>query len=144
MVATLQWLSILTQDMATLVDISGIIGVLGFTGAGCEAGIPRGFWGVVGGCAAGAVGGLTFYNTTPLNAAESILSTTSTGLTLIADYIDDGQLGESSKTSVTITLIGGLMIDPFTDLALDGYASGYNHELFNDIDTIIYGGPLMK
>jgi hypothetical protein len=134
-------LSYLLQDSATMVDIVGFGVVSTLTLVGCVVGTEGG---ILPGCAAGAMGGLFFYNTSGLNAAESFLSIGSSALTVLDEAIIYGELGESSKTSVTATLVGLVMIDPFTDAIVDGYASGYNHGLFNGIDNIYNGLPILK
>ena len=141
--SSLGCLSYLLQDGATLVDIVGMGVVSALTITGCVVGTPGGGGGVLAGCAAGGAEGLFLYNTTGLNTAESILSALSSGVTALDDYRNYGELGESSRTSITTTLVGLVMIDPFTDAVIDGYASGYNHGLFNSIDHIYNGLPII-
>ena len=141
--SSLGCLSFLLQDGATLVDIVGMGVVSALTITGCVVGTPGGGGGVLAGCAAGGAEGLFFYNTTGLNTAESALSFGSTVLTVIDDARQYGELGESSQTSIPATLTGLVMIDPFTDAIIDGYVSGYNHGLFNGIDHIYNGQPIL-
>jgi hypothetical protein len=111
---------------------------------GCAAGGSLGGEpGILAGCAAGAGEGLLLYNMGGPNAAESALSAGSTVLTMLDDYITYGELGESSKNSITTTLVGLVMVDPFTDSAVDVYASGYDHGLFNSIGNILNGQPFL-
>ena len=77
-----------------------------------------------------------------LNGIETGLSTASFVLTLLADYQDDGELGENTRTAGTTFFAGLVMVDPYTDFVIDKYASGYNHGMYNDIDTILNGGPM--
>ena len=121
----------------------GVTSVVGITLAYCTGGAIGGLGGVLEGCFAGGVEGLLAYNLI-LNPIESYLSVSSTTLTLAADFLDDRQLGESSHISVNATLMGLAMVDPFTDLAIDGYVSGYNHGFFNGFDSIIFGGPIIN
>ena len=132
-----------SQDMATLVDMFGSAMVLGITGAECAVGSTLGgIPGMVAGCVAGGIEGIVAYNLSGINTVETGFSLASLVLTLAADGFDDGQLGEASYTSVTTFVTGLVMVDPFTDLIIDGYASGYNHGYFNDLHTILNGGPL--
>ncbi len=143
-VDTLYQLANFSQDMATLTDMFGAAMVLGITGAECAVGLTvGGIPGMAVGCVAGGVEGIVAYNLSGINAIETGFSLASLVLTLAADGLDDGQLGEASYTSVTTFVAGLVTVDPFTDLIIDGYASGYNHGYFNDLHTILNGGPLL-
>ena len=137
-------LSYLLQDGAIMVDAFGMGEVSAFTAMGCAAGTMEGGPGLLAGCAAGAGEGIIIYNISGINATETMLSIASSALTVLDEAITYGELGESSKTSVTATLVGLVMIDPFTDAVVDGYVSGYNHGLFNGIDNIFNGLPILK
>jgi RHS repeat-associated protein len=115
-----------TQDLATLVDFVGVAIVFGLTLASCPMG-----------CAEGTLAGLLIWATPIFNGTETGLSWASTLLTISADLMDDRKWGESSSTSVATSLAGTVAFDPFTDLIIDGYASGYNHGLFCGIYTLI-------
>ena len=125
-----------TQDMATTIDVLF---------AGLEVVL------VVGGCAgagpAGCGGGLFLswqvFNMGP-NQLEASLSGLSLVFTATEDYLDDGAFGESSLTSLVTFLVGGVSPDPIGDLAIDGYASGYNHGFFNGVDDMLFGAPLLQ
>jgi len=129
--------------LATLIDVVGVIVVSLDIGFGCVAGAAANGIGIVPGCGAGLLAGLVGYNTV-LNPFETGLSASSFVLTGFADYLDDGELGEATRTSGTTFFTGLVMVDPYTDLVIDGYASGYNHGRFNDIDTILNGGPIIR
>jgi hypothetical protein len=141
--SSLGCLSYLLQDGATLVDFLGMGIVSGITVTGCVTGTPGSIGGILAGCAAGAGAGLLYYNTSGPNTVESLLSIGSSVLTAIDDYQNYGELGESSQTSITTSLVGLVMIDPFTDAIVDGYASGYNHGFFNSINNIYNGLPIL-
>ncbi len=125
-----------TQDAATAIDLAGV-GMEGalFT-AGCFVGGP-----------AGCAEGLFFAQKVWLasgNPLESGFSAASFIFTLAADVLDDGEFGEASEMSLIGALVGGSTIDPMGDLIVDGYGSGYNHGIFNDIRTIFNGGSILK
>jgi len=142
-VDTLYQLSDFTQDMATLVDMFGVAMVFGITGAECAVGLTvGGVEGLAVECIAGDIEGVIAYNVGGINVIETGFSLASLALNVSADGLDDGQLGEASYTSVTTFVTGLVMVDPFSDLIIDGYASGYNHGYFNDIYTILNGGSL--
>jgi RHS repeat-associated protein len=126
-----------TQDVATLIDL---------VGAGMETAliVDGCFAGGLAGCGTGLLAGITLFNVSGLNLAESGFSGTSLVFTVLADAAEDGELGESSSTSFVTFLAGGMSPDPILDLAIDGYASGYNHEIFNGFHTIINGGGLFQ
>src|SRR5690349_9912075 len=106
---------------------------------------------VVGGCASGWVAGcgaglLTsweIFNMGP-NQFESGLSGISLLLTAAEDYSENNHLGESTATSFTTFVIGGISPDPIADFIVDGYASGYNHGFFNGLFTLMNGGPFLQ
>ncbi len=125
-----------TQDIATAIDYVFSVVELFLIGAGCVDGGPAG-------CVAGATAGRVIFNSGP-NAAESTLSGVSLALTFAADLLDDQKLGEATSTSFVTFVTGAMMPDPIGDLAIDGYASLYNHGVLNGIDTIMKGGPLIK
>jgi hypothetical protein len=96
----------------------------------------------VGACGAGLLASWEIFAVTG-NPLESALSGLSLVLTATDDYLDDGQLGESTFTSAITFLAGGINPDPIVDLAIDGYASGYNHGFFNGINDILFGAPII-
>jgi hypothetical protein len=96
------------------------------------------------GCGAGLVASWTIFNLSGMNTAETVFIGISLALTTAADRLDDGSLGEASSTSFTTFLAGGAMWDPIADLFIDAYASGYNHGIFNGIDTIMNGGIVLR
>jgi hypothetical protein len=126
-----------TQDLAFLVDLvfSGV--ELALFGVGC-------FAGGLAGCQAGLAAGITLFNITGANTAESYLSFTSLVFTVADDFDRTGWFGDASFTSAVTFLAGGINPDPTVDLIIDGYATGYNHGVFNDLNTIIFGGPIFK
>ena len=126
-----------TQDLAMLIDTPFAITEGIFIIGECIA-VP------LAGCITGALMGQAAFNLTGANTAETILSAASLALTITADLLDDRELGEASRTSFVTFLAGGMSFDPIIDLAIDGYASGYNHGTFNGIDTIMTGGSPFK
>jgi len=140
-VKNLNDLAIATQDLATTIDAGfGLIEV-GLVAAGCvisaEVGCVEGAWG-------GLLLGQAIFNVFGGNAAETGLSGVSLIFTVAADVLEDGEFGEATTTSLVTFGVGSLMFDPIGDFLIDGYASGYNHEIFNGIETIFNGGSLFK
>jgi hypothetical protein len=128
--------SYMFQDAATLIDAVGVVFTeIPLVTAGCAAG-PEG-------CLAGELAAWAAWNASPANATETMLSLISLGLTVTDDYFNNGGLGENTLTS-SGTFLAGLVNTPSGDLIVDGYASGYNHGLFNGLTTIISGGPIIK
>jgi hypothetical protein len=125
------------QDIAMLIDTPFAITEMVFIVGECIAAPPEG-------CVTGALMGEAAFNLSGANAAESILGLASLVLTGAADIIDDGEFGETTDTSFATFLVGGLMFDPIADLAIDGYASGYNHGTFNGIDSLMNGESLFR
>jgi hypothetical protein len=123
--STLGCLSMLAQDVATLIDLVGV-GLIEapLTIAGCLEG-PLG-------CALGEFEAWQVWNTT-LNGPETFFSFASFVFTLADDLINNGGWGENSSTSLTTLLAGQLPLTPSWDLAVDTYSSGYNHGFFNGI-----------
>jgi hypothetical protein len=129
----LNFLATATQDIATGIDF---VWASAETGFGIEA--------ITGGpeaVAAVVIGVDILYNITGANAWESIFSGLSLIFTYAADSADDGQISETTLTSAVTFGLGLITPDPIIDLAIDGYASGYNHGVFNGVDTIMNGGP---
>jgi hypothetical protein len=123
----------LAQDVATLVDLVGVGLIEGpMVAAGCFE------WSLLG-CAIAEVGVIATWNMT-LNYLETAASSASLGLTILDDFINNGGWGENSSTSLTTWLAGSLPLTPSWDLAVDTYSSGYNHGVFNDINTIWTNG----
>jgi len=122
--------------MATTVDVlfAGLEVVL--VVGGCASGGPAG-------CGAGLLASWEIFNTGP-NQLESGLSGLSLILTAVEDYSGDQQLGESTPTSFTTFVVGGMSPDPIVDVVIDGYASRYNHGFFNGISTLMNGGPFFQ
>jgi RHS repeat-associated protein len=135
-----EW-AIATQDAATYVDAAFVYIEFGLVAGFCIATIEAG-------CVEGALGGLllgqAMFNLSGANALETGLSFVSLVLTVAADGLDDGQFGEASLMSAVTFGVGTLMTDPIADFMIDGYASGYNHEIFNGIGTIFNGGSFLS
>ena len=131
--------AIATQDFATTIDAGFGAIELGLATAGCIASSEIG-------CVEGAIGGLllgqAIFNVFGGNAAETAFSFASLLFTVTADVLEDNEFGEATSTSLVTFGAGGLMLDPIGDLVIDGYASGYNHSVFNGIETIFNGGSL--
>ena len=128
----ISWLAcggMLTQDGATLIDLVGV-GLIEAPAVamGCIEGGPLG-------CVIAEVGVIVTWNIT-LNNAEFYASTASLALTLADDLLYNGGLGENSATSLATWATGLLPLPPSWDLAVDTYASGYNHGFFNGVNTI--------
>jgi hypothetical protein len=135
-ISGLACLAMLTQDIATLIDLVGVglietPAVIG----GCFEGGPAG-------CIL-AEGAVIPVWTSTLNNAETSFSSASMGLTILDDVFNNGGWGENSSTSVATWAVGLLPLTPSWDLAVDGYSSGYNHGIFNGVYTIWSEG-LMK
>ncbi len=79
-----------------------------------------------------------------LNRAENALSFASMLFTIGDDVFNNGGAGENTVTSVATFLVGGASPDPLADLIIDGYASGYNHGIFNGIRPMFSSGELFK
>jgi hypothetical protein len=124
----------LTQDIATGFDFFGALLEVTVVPASCVLG-PEG-------CGGGLLIVWTLWNAGP-NQAETALSGISLLITAVDDY-SDGELGESTATSFTTFVVGGMSPDPIADLIIDGYASGYNHGFFNGIVTILNGGSILQ
>jgi RHS repeat-associated protein len=137
MVATLQTLANGAQDIATLIDLGfaipeGVIITTGVASGGPET-IPV------------AVGGFDIiYNVSGGNLAETFFSGVSLLFTGLADYADDGQLGDAFLTSAITFGAGLAMPDPIGDLVIDGYASGYNHGIFSGATDILNGASFFN
>jgi len=135
-----------TQDVATLIDLNGAAAEWNLILLGCSFGGP-------GGCVAGWKAGMKLWNA-PIfgpfsaNYIEGRFSFASLVFTMAADFEDGGNgflgLEESSATAFVTFSLGQMSPDPIVDLAIDGYASGYNHGIFNDVITIINGGSIFK
>jgi hypothetical protein len=110
---------------------------LGLAAAGCVASAEIG---CVEGTVAGVVLGQATFNLFGGKAAETGFSGLSLVFTAGADLLEDGEFGEATTTSLVTFGVGGLMLDPIGDLVIDGYSSGYNHEIFNGIETIFSSG----
>jgi hypothetical protein len=125
-----------TQDMATTSNslFAGLELIL--VVGGCASG-------GVAGCGAGLLTSWEIFNMGP-NQLESGLSGISLLLTAAEDYSEDNQLGESTATSFSTFVIGGMSPDPIADFIVDGYASGYNHGFFNGLFTLMNGGPFIQ
>jgi len=110
-----------TQDIALAIDapFAGLDAVL--ITAGCFAG-PEG-------CVAGAVVADTVFNITGANLDETVMSFASAGYSILADLSDDRHLGESSLVSAVAAGAGAISQDPILDFAIDGFGSGYNHNV---------------
>jgi hypothetical protein len=120
--------SMAAQDIATLHDLVGTGILFSTTVAGC-------FMGGVVGCKADLAEGILLWNS-GLNVAETGASNISAILSVSADYIDDGKLGDTTATTVVAASAGMKAVDPFSDLLIDGYGSGYNHGLFPGVIQI--------
>ena len=124
----------LTQDLATGFDFFGALLEVAVVPASCVLG-PEG-------CGGGLLIVWTLWNAGP-NQVETALSGLSLLITAVDDY-SDGELGESTATSFTTFVVGGMSPDPIADLIIDGYASGYNHGFFNGIVTIMNGESILQ
>jgi RHS repeat-associated protein len=124
-----------TQDIATLIDLVGVVLIEApLVIGGCLGGGPLG-------CALGEFEAWGVWNTT-LNNAETIASGLSFVFTFGDDLLNNGGWGENSATSLTTLIAGQLPLSPSWDLAVDTYASGYNHGFFNGIYTFGSNGLL--
>ena len=138
LVETLQKVATVTQDIATGIDaVFGLI-ELGLGVAGCIAFVEVG---CIEGAGAGLLAGDIVFNLTGANGAETFFSGVSLAATVIADGLDDGQLGDASLTSAITFGMGAAMPDPIGDFVIDGYASGYNHGIFSGIGALFNGSP---
>jgi len=130
---TLAWI---TQDIATGIDLGysfAEVYILAYAiGGGPEAVLLT------------IIGMEIFFNYTGGNAAELAFSTISFVATFVADNIDDGGIGENTSTTLATLVTGAIIWDPMADLAVDSYASGFNHGLFNGIDTLMNGGTFIN
>jgi RHS repeat-associated protein len=118
-----------TQDIATLTDLVGVgLIEVPLVAAGCASGGPLG-------CAIAEIEVMATWNLT-LNIVEQIASAGSFGFTLADDLINNGGWGENSSTSLATLAAGALPLTPSWDLAVDIYSSGYNHGIFNGVNTI--------
>jgi hypothetical protein len=125
-----------TQDTATYIDMIFVVAEGMEIANGCLVG-PEG-------CMAGALLGKIAFNVTGANTAEAFLSTSSFGLTALADLIDDGQFSKATGTSLVTAIAGAAMVNPIGDFAIDRYSSGYNHGIVNGIDALMNGAPILK
>ncbi len=143
--ACLDYIAVVSQDLATIASGIGAAVTAITTIVGCAVGSEAG---ILPGCAAGyALGFWTHFNDT--NIVESgfnivtYLATAQsdfkTGDTKI-DLHNPGQqiiVGEDTITA-THTLIAGITTsEPFSDFAIDFYSSGYNHGYFCGMSTIL-------
>ena len=128
-ISGLACLANLAQDVATLTDLVGVGLIEGpAVAAGCiEGGLL--------GCAIAEVGVIVTWNLT-LNNVEQYASAGSFVFTVLDDLSNNGGWGENSSTSLTTLVAGTLPLTPSWDLAVDTYASGYNHGFFNGVHTI--------
>jgi hypothetical protein len=139
LVDNLNNLAVATQDIATVIDGGFAVVEVSLVAAGCAITSEAG---CIEGAAAGLLLGQATFNIFGGNGAETGLSLASLVFTAAADVLEDNEFGEATTTSLLTFGAGGLMLDPIGDLAIDGYASGYNHGIFNGIETILNGGPL--
>jgi hypothetical protein len=139
LIKSLSDFAIATQDLATTIDAGFAMVEIGLVATGCIASSEIG---CVEGAAAGAFLGQMIFNGFGGNAAETGFSFASLLFTVVADVLDDNEFGEATTTSTATVAAGGLMLDPIGDLVIDGYASGYNHGIFNGLETIFKGGSL--
>jgi len=123
----------ISQDVATLIDLVGVGLIEGpAVVAGCIEGGPLG-------CAIAEVGVAVTWTLT-LNNVETVASSASLGFTILDDLNNNGGWGENSSTSLASWAAGLLPLTPSWDLAVDTYASGYNHGVFNGVNTILTNG----
>ena len=123
----------LSQDVATLTDLVGVGLIEGpAVGVGCIEGGPFG-------CAIAEVGVAATWTLT-LNNVETGASGASLLTTIADDVFNNGGWGENSSTSLATFAAGLVPLTPSWDLAVDTYASGYNHGFFNGVNTIQTGG----
>jgi RHS repeat-associated protein len=120
-----------SQDLATGLSYAGASVESTLIGIQCVAG-PEG-------CGAGVLESWALWDLSPLNGIDAGLGLTSAGSTILADYWDDGSLGEASSTSFATAIAGAGNWDPIVDFAIDGYASGYNNGSFCGVITFIDG-----
>jgi hypothetical protein len=120
-----------TQDIALLIDIPFAGAEAVFIAIGCFGG-PEG-------CAAGALLGIELFNGMGGNAVETMLSFYSAGFSIAADATENGitHIGEPTVTAIAGIVSGTLSPDPILDLIIDGYGSGYNHDVFNGVYSFI-------
>jgi hypothetical protein len=132
-----------TQDLATAIDIPFAGTELGLIAIGCFGGGPEA---CAAGAAAGVEAGIVFFNVTGGNLAEMVLSTTSGGFSFLADASANGisHIGESTVTAVAGVVAGSLSPDPILDLIIDGYGSGYNHDVFNGVFSFFNSDPVIR
>lgn len=126
----------ITQDLALLVDLPFAGVEIIAIGVGCFGGLK--------GCAAGAALGQELFNLSGGNLVETVLGFSSAGFTYFADGYDDGEIGEATFTSFATVVAGTLSQDPIVDFTIDGYASGYNHDVFNGIYSFFNSEPVIK
>jgi hypothetical protein len=120
----------LSQDLATTISGIGAGAELTLVAIGCAyQGLP--------GCGEGVLLARFVWVGTGLNGVETGLGGVSLGSTIVADFQDDGNFGEATRTSAATFVAGFITTDPIIDLAIDGYASGYNRGYFCGVDTII-------
>lgn len=128
--------SFLFQDIATLSSSASATWTATLTILGCGAAFLTEGVSCAAGYALGFADHLMFFN--PL---ESTASTISLFLTTYSDYLThdtslvDWRVGEDTRTGAA-TWVAGLAVEPFTDAAIDIYASGYNHGYFCGISTV--------
>jgi len=138
-------LSSIAQDIATFGDTLFLVGAGAVTAAECVVGADLGgLLGLVAGCAAGATEAFLAYNISGFNAVSNSLSNVSTVLTITADILDDGQIGENTFTSVTTSIVGQTVADPLSSGAVNFYGSAYDHGLANSVPEILSGSSIFK
>jgi len=134
-------LAIASQDIATTIDLGFSIVEVSLVAAGCAITSEAG---CVEGAGAGLLLSQAIYNVYGGNAAETGFSAASLILTATADKLDDNEFSEATLTSVVTFGAGSLVLDPIGDLAIDAYASGYNHGFFNGVRKIFNGGSFFQ
>jgi hypothetical protein len=144
--ACLNHISVISQDAATAASAIGAFATGASTVIGCIAGAGAT---VLPGCAGGYAMGLWFHvNIT--NYVESGLNAISFTATIASDFSTDDNViprdfldfagysfGEDTITATHTFIAGLITVEPFTDFAIDFYASGYNHGYFCGMSTIL-------
>jgi hypothetical protein len=141
LVENINMLAIASQDIATTIDLGFSIVEVSLVAAGCAITSEAG---CVEGAGAGLLLSQAIYNVYGGNAAETGFSAASLILTATADKLDDNEFSEATLTSVVTFGAGSLVLDPIGDLAIDAYASGYNHGFFNGVRKIFNGGSFFQ
>jgi hypothetical protein len=115
-----------TQDLALLIDTPFAVLEYYLIALSC-----MGF-----ACGLGVALSDAAFNATGANAAETILSSgLSTIFSIGADRVDDGHLGNNTKSAVALAILGVISPDPLLDFAVDGVGAGLNHDV-NPINKI--------